>query len=72
MEVDVVSTDITSGISITRARNTDDSNLIDSVTLSVDGPELAEGTYAVSLEWYFSVTPDVKTTQTFQVISVDC
>ena len=56
--------------------NSVDNNLVDTVGFYVDtsehGANLAEGTYAVDLIWSFSATPLVTTTQTFNIVSVDC
>ena len=67
---------ITTGIDVWALYNSVDNNLVESVGIYVntaeDAANLAEGTYAVSLFWSFSVTPHVTTTQTFNVVSVDC
>ena len=67
---------ITASINSWGVANWVDNNLVDSVGFYVDtakgAANLAEGTYAVSLIWSFSVTPLVTTTQTFNVVSVDC
>ena len=74
--VEYYSATITTGITVWRHANSDDNNLVDSVGIYVNTAEgaanLTEGTYAVELIWSFSVTPLVTTTQTFNVVSVDC
>ena len=76
VNVEHYSATITTSIDSWGVANWVDNNLVDSVGFYVDtakgAANLAEGTYAVSLIWSFSVTPLVTTTQTFNVVSVDC